>query len=84
MNYRTKAGVDPGFPVEGRGLVLGGCGPPTWVLFDENVCENERIGSCWGGVCRKILCVDPPMEAEVEKTVADLSLRNCNILKGEF
>ena len=24
---------------------LGGCGPPTWALFGENVCENERIGS---------------------------------------
>ena len=24
---------------------LGGRGPLTWVLFGENVCENERIGS---------------------------------------
>ena len=24
---------------------LGGRGPPTWALFGENVCENERIGS---------------------------------------
>ena len=23
----------------------GGRGPPTWALFGENVCENERIGS---------------------------------------
>ena len=22
--------------------------PPTWALFSENVCENERIGSCRG------------------------------------
>ena len=32
--------------------------PPTQVLFDENICKNERIWSCWGGrtlgtfVCR--------------------------------
>ena len=29
---------------------LGGGRPsPTWALFGENVCENERIGSRWGG-----------------------------------
>ena len=22
--------------------------PPMWALFSKNVCENERIGSCWG------------------------------------
>ena len=27
----------------------GGRGPPTWVLFGKNVCENERIWSCGGG-----------------------------------
>ena len=32
--------ADPGFPVGG-----GGHGPPTRVLFGENVCKNERIGS---------------------------------------
>ena len=38
--------ADPGFPVGGGGVhPLGGCGPPMRVLFDENVCENERIGS---------------------------------------
>ena len=26
-----------------------GHGPPTQVLFGENVCENERIGSHGGG-----------------------------------
>ena len=36
--------VDPGFHVGGHGPV-GGCGPPTWALFAENVCENERIGT---------------------------------------
>ena len=24
--------------------LLGGRGPPMWVLFGENVCKNERIG----------------------------------------
>ena len=37
--------ADPGFPVGGRTLIRGGRGPPTWALFGENVCENERIGS---------------------------------------
>ena len=30
----------------------GGHRPPTWALFGENVCENERIGSHMGGVRR--------------------------------
>ena len=39
-----------------------GHGHPMWTLFGENVCENERIGSCrGGGMHRNILCVDPPM-----------------------
>ena len=46
--------ADQGFPVGGRG-------PPMQVLFGKNVCENERIGSRRGGMCRKILDVDPPM-----------------------
>ena len=33
----------------GHGPVLWGCGPPTWVLFGEIVCENQRIGSRRGG-----------------------------------
>ena len=32
------------FPKGGRGPVRGR-GPPTRVLFSENVCENKRIGS---------------------------------------
>ena len=32
---------------------LGGHQPPTWVLFGKNVCENKRIGSCWGGMCQQ-------------------------------
>ena len=44
--------ADPGFPVGGEGAPShgGGCQPPMWVIFGKNVCENERIGSCWG-VC---------------------------------
>ena len=38
----TNAVADPGFPVGGRR-------PLTRTLFGENVCENERNGSCWGG-----------------------------------
>ena len=44
-------GLDPGFSVGGCGPILGGFWPPTWALFSENVCENERIGSCRGGMC---------------------------------
>ena len=36
--------ADPGFPIGGRAPVRG-CGPLMWVLFGENVCEKERIGS---------------------------------------
>ena len=36
--------MDPGFPVRGPGPVRGR-GPPTWVLFTKDVCENERITS---------------------------------------
>ena len=48
--------ADPGFPVEGRG-------PPTRVLFGENVCENERIGFHSGGVY-PARPLDPPMISE--------------------
>ena len=37
--------ADPGFPVGGGVHPLGGHGPLMWVLFSENVCENERIVS---------------------------------------
>ena len=36
--------ADPGFPIGGVDP-LRGRGPPTRMLFGENVCENERIGS---------------------------------------
>ena len=43
--------ADPGFPVGGACTRWGGGGrgPPTWALFGENVCKNERIGSHGGG-----------------------------------
>ena len=40
--------MDPGFPAGGRRAVEGRP-PPMWALFGKNVCENERIGSCWRG-----------------------------------
>ena len=42
--------ADPGFPMGGHAPVRRGRGPPTWALFSENVCKNERIGSHRGGV----------------------------------
>ena len=54
--------ADPGFPVGGGVDPLGGGGrvPPTWALFGENVCENERIGS-HGGRAPGKPPLDPPM-----------------------
>ena len=46
-----RGGVDP---------FGGGVWPPTWALFSENVCENERIGSC-RGACAGHAPLDPPM-----------------------
>ena len=40
---------------------LRGCQSLTQALFGENICKNERIWSCWGGVHRKLLYVDPPL-----------------------
>ena len=38
------------FPLGGGCRAIGGGHrPPTHVLFSKNVCENERIGSHWGG-----------------------------------
>ena len=54
------SGPDPGFSVGGKWTHFGGFWPPTWALFSENVCENERIGSCRGRIpVRPPL--DPPM-----------------------
>ena len=55
--------ADPGFPIGGRRPV-GGRQPPTRTLFDENVCENERNGSCWGARTGGAP-LDPPMRANV-------------------
>ena len=52
--------VDPGFPVGGC-RAIGGRRPPTWALFGENVCENERIGSHWGGACASGAPLDSPI-----------------------
>ena len=42
-------GADPGFPVgDGGGSGTGHCRRPIQVLFSEIMCQNERIGSCWG------------------------------------
>ena len=44
--------------------------PPTWALFSENVCENERIGSCRGGGVRRARPpLDPPMIMEKEEAL---------------
>ena len=50
VRYEHQSGPDPGFSIEGCGPILAGFWPPTWALFSENVCENERIGSCMGGM----------------------------------
>ena len=34
----------------------GGHGPPMQVLFGENICENERIGSCRGCAPENFVC----------------------------
>ena len=47
-------GADPGFSVGGADPFSGeGRGPPMRVLFGENVCENEKIGSRWGACAGK-------------------------------
>ena len=47
MNFDILLHDIPGFPVGGADP-LGGCRPPTQVLFSENVCENKRTGSSRG------------------------------------
>ena len=58
--FCTSTVVDPGFPVGGR-RPIGGRQPLTCTLFGENVCENKRNGSCWGGTCAGGAPLDPPM-----------------------
>ena len=54
-----NAVADPGFTVGGTPTCWG-CQPPTQVLFGENVCENERIGS--RGSVRRACSLDPPVQ----------------------
>ena len=56
----TGSVADLGFPVEGHGPIRMGHGPLMQVLFGENVCKNERIGSC-RGACTWHAPLDPPM-----------------------
>ena len=55
--------ADPAFPVGGHGPIRG-CGHLMQMLFGENVCENERIGSHRGRrvpeifVCRSANAID--------------------------
>ena len=56
---KNKTGPDPGFSIGGVDPFWGGVWPPTWAVFSENVCENERIGSCRGRAPARPL--DPPM-----------------------
>ena len=47
----ATSGPDPGFSVGGGGAWthFGGVLASNVGTFSENVCENERIGSCRGG-----------------------------------
>ena len=47
LKTRARAVADPGFSVGGR-PVEGGA-DLRHVHFLAKTCENERIGSCWGG-----------------------------------
>ena len=49
MCSKSTPVADPGFLFGGGGGANLLWGPPTRVLFGENVCENERIGSHSGG-----------------------------------
>ena len=58
--YLSVPVADPGFPVSGGGggaKPFGGHQPPKRALFGENMCNNEKIGSRWGGAP----LLDPPM-----------------------
>ena len=55
--HRSANVVDPGFPM-GEVDLMGNVDLPTRALFSENVCENERIGSCRGHALGK-----PPRSA---------------------
>ena len=44
--------ADPGFPVGVAPSRWGGADLRCGHFLTKNVCENERIGSCWGGMHR--------------------------------
>ena len=52
----TSSVEDPGFPVGERGRQ-----PRMQALFGENVCQNEKIGSCWGRGLLRQHSLDPPL-----------------------
>ena len=49
LNLEGQFTINNVYPVADPGFSFGGHQPPTQALFGENVCENERIGSRWGG-----------------------------------
>ena len=61
QNYNTAQVWIQDFPLGGTNPHWRGHQPPTQALFSENICKNERIWSCWGGVHWKLLYVDPPL-----------------------
>ena len=62
--------VDPGFPIEGGAKPLGGHQLLMQALFGENACENERIGSHWGG---HVLAVPPRSTNAQDSCVVSIS-----------
>ena len=60
--------ADPGFPVGGGAEPLGGHQLPMQALFSENICENGRIGSHWGGGGTPAAPLDPPMDTRLDNT----------------
>ena len=66
--------ADPGFSVGGAEPLGGGHQLLTWVVFGENVCINERIGSRWGGTRRRRPPLDPPMMNTSKASVTLISL----------
>ena len=70
VHYKLAV-ADPGFPVGGRGPFRRGRGPPTWVLFGKNGCENERIGSHRG--MSPVCPLDLPMAWMLSILCTDLS-----------
>ena len=77
------SGPNPGFSVGGAvDPFCGGVWPPTWALFSENVCENERIGSCRGHVLAR-----PPRSAYAYRYIRytiDQFLLLCSDITEEY